>query len=263
MDTISVDDVLAVKNARGERHHLANRLVEFTKAIYNWSAGTRDGKVNYWKCPNPAADVSRFPEKPRKRYLKPEEMARFRECLKTEKHQDLKDFLTLAITTGARRGDILSARWSDIEWEQRIWQVPFPKNNESYNVQLLPEALGVLKRRYSEAVDGEKHVFPSYGAQGIVTDLRDPWNAFRKRSKLMDIHVHDLRHSCASYMAMSGASLMEIGDALGHRNLNSTKRYSHLLDDSIRSAREQGQSKMDELMNLAKKRAIRVIAAKK
>jgi integrase len=261
IDAISVEDMLTAKNARGQRHHLANRLTELVRALFNWSAGMRDGKVNFWKCPNPAVDVSRFPEKPRKRFLSPEELQRFTECVKTEKNRDLKDFLTLALSTGARRGDILSARWQDIEWEREVWQVPFPKNGETYNVQLLPEALAVFKRRRSEAVEGEPHVFPSYGKEGVVTNMRDVWNAFRKRAKLVDFHVHDIRHSCASYLAMAGVPLQQIGEALGHRNLNSTKRYAHLLDDSIRAGREAGQAKMQEMMNLAKKRRIRVVNA--
>ena len=57
------------------------------------------------------------------------------------------------------------------------------------------------------------------------------WNAARKAAGLVDFRFHDLRHSCASYLAMNGASLLEIADVLGHKTLAMVKRYSHLSTD--------------------------------
>ena len=44
----------------------------------------------------------------------------------------------------------------------------------------------------------------------------------------MDFRFHDLRHSCASYLAMTGASLVEIAAVLGHKTLQMVQRYAHL-----------------------------------
>ena len=117
----------------------------------------------FWKVANPADDVESWPEKPRTRFLQPDELLRFNDCLQSETHVDLKDFLTLAITTGARRSDIFSARWEDVKWERLISEVPFPKNGESYNVQLILAAFDVLKRRREEIPDGQAYVFPGRG----------------------------------------------------------------------------------------------------
>ena len=59
-------------------------------------------------------------------------------------------------------------------------------------------------------------------------DMRKPWEAAVKKAKLVDFHFHDLRHSCASYLAMNGASLLEIAAVLGHKTLAMVQRYSHL-----------------------------------
>ncbi len=54
------------------------------------------------------------------------------------------------------------------------------------------------------------------------------WYAASAKAGLSDFRFHDLRHTCASYLASQGASLLEIADVLGHRTMNMVKRYSHL-----------------------------------
>jgi integrase len=255
LDEITVEDVLAVKNACGTRRYLANRAVELIRTLYNWSSEKRDAKINFWKAANPAVDVETFKEAPRKRFLEPDELLRFNNALKKETHQDLKDFLTLAITTGARRSDIFSARWQDVQWERLIWTVPYPKNGESYNVQLLPAALEVLKRRRREIPDTATYIFPGVGETGHLGELRRPWNEFRRRAKLSNFRLHDIRHTNASYAAIAGVPLQTIKEQLGHKSLQSTQVYSHLLDESIRAGRETGQAKMLEMMEAARRRA--------
>jgi integrase len=258
MDQIAVEDVLAVKNACGDKRYLANRAVELCRALYNWSGASRDGKINFWKvATNPAADVESFKEKKRKRFLQPAELWKFNEAVDNETHQDLKDFLILALNTAARRSDIFSMRWSDIHWEREVWEVPFPKNGEAYNVQLIPAALAVLERRRKEAPTERTYVFPGVGRTGHLTDLKKQWDTFRKRIGIPDIRIHDLRRTAASYAAIGGVSLQVIGEQLGHKSLQSTQVYAHLHDEAVRSGREVGQAKMLEMMLAAKKRATR------
>jgi integrase len=254
VDSITVKDVLAVKNALGERRCMANRSVEFIRTLFNWSNASEDGKINFWKCENPAKDVALHKEEKRTRFLLPEELVRFNKALEDEPHRDLKDFLVLALVTGARRGDIFSARWSDIQWERKVWTVPFPKNGESYDVQLLPAALEVLKRRRTEAADTDTYVFVGSGRDGHLMELKKPWDGFRKRAQIPDIRIHDLRRTHGSYLAIAGVPLLQIGHALGHRSLQSTEIYARLLDQSVRDARESGQRKMLEMMKAAERR---------
>ena len=55
-----------------------------------------------------------------------------------------------------------------------------------------------------------------------------PWKRALEDAEIKDFRFHDLRHSCASYLAQSGASLLEIADVLGHKQISVTKRYAHL-----------------------------------
>jgi integrase len=252
---LTVEDVLTIKNNCGESHIAANRCVQFVRRLCNWSAGKVDGKLNFWPMENIAKDVSTYDEQPRKIFMEADDLNRFNDAVEKETHVDLKDFLILSINTGARRGDIFSMRWTDIHWERQIWSVPYPKNGESYNVQLLPAAMAVLKRRRKEVPESSEYVFPGPGKTRHIIDLKKPWDAFRKRANLEKFHIHDIRHTVASWAAIANTPLQQIGTALGHRSLQSTQRYAHLIDESVRAARESGQAKMLQMMKAAKKRA--------
>ena len=257
LDKVGVDDVLKVKNACGTHRYMANRCVEFARAIFNWSAGkNNDGKLNFWSVTNPAKDVGTFDEDSRERFLQPEEVVHFDEALKDEKHTDLKDFLRLALATGARRSSIFGMRWDDVKWERRVWEVPDSdsKSGESYNVLLLPAALAVLERRREEIPKEEKYVFPGIGKTGHLIDLKKPWTEFRKRAQLSDVRLHDLRRTKFSYEAIAGVSLQIIGKGAGHKSLGSTEIYAKLHDEAVRAAGIQGEVKMLEMARDAKKR---------
>jgi integrase len=254
IDEITVEDVLRVKNACGQKRHMANRCTEFVRTVYNWAAKVHDGKVNFWQVESPAKNVSRYDEKDRERFLEPPELAQFNKALEEEQHRDLHDFLVLAMNTGARRGDILSMAWENIHWEREVWHVPNPKGGVSYDVALLPAAMAILEARRKKAEETAVFVFPSTGRTGHLGDVKKQWQRFRKAAGIPDIRVHDLRRTVGSYLAMAGVNLPTIAATLGHRSLGSTQIYSRLHDASVREARGIGQAKMLELMRAATKR---------
>lgn len=159
----------------------------------------------------------------------------------------MRDFLTVALATGARRGDVLSMKWANISFEREAWFVPDPKNEQPYEIVLTAAPLRALERRFTER-NGSEFVFASNSASGHVGDFKRSWAAFRKRCGLKNFRIHDLRHTAASYALMGGASLRTVGELLGHKSLASTNRYTHLYNDVQREAREGGESKMRELM---------------
>lgn len=254
IDSITTEDVLAVKNAQGNHRVTANRITEFLRALFNWSAKSTDGRINFWKVGNPAAGVSRYKETPRERFLQPQELDGFNEALKAETDVDTRDFIILALNTGARRGDVLSMRWQDVLWETASWCIPQPKNAKPYEVSLLPVVMEVLKRRRAEIAEDESFVFPSHGSTGHLVDLKKRWQEFRKRAGVRDLRVHDLRRTCGSYAAMAGLGLPTIAEMLGHKSLASTKIYSRFASSSVREARETGQKNMIRMMKKAKRR---------
>jgi integrase len=196
-----------------------------------------------------------YPEKSRRRFLQADEMVRFEAALKTEPSQDLKDFLALSMATGARKSDVLSMRWQDIQWERKNWCVPFPKNAESYNASLEDAEIAILERRRKEVPDSSPWVFPGRAKSGHMENVRKPWLAFRKRANIHDIKIHDLRRTVGSWQAIAGESLQKIGQSLGHKSPRSTQVYAHLVDEAVRESKAAGAAKMQQLMADARKRA--------
>ena len=254
IDSIGVEDVLAVKAAQGKHHHMANRITEFVRSIFNWSARSRDGKINFWKVENPAANVSRYKEVPRERFVRPEELAAFNETLKSETNTDLADFIVISLNTGARKLDVLSMKWEDLLWEMNNWRVAAPKNGVAYEVALLPAVMQVLKRRRAELADNQPFVFPGVGRTGHLMDMKKPWQQFRQKAGVPDLHIHDMRRTTGAFAAMAGVGLPAVAQLLGHKSLQSTAIYARFDTSATRDARELGQAKMVAMMHQAKKR---------
>jgi integrase len=248
---ITTDDVLRIKNRAGKHKIVTNRAIQLLKRMFNWSSDKVDGKINFWKLPeNPAVGVKPYPEKAKQRILQPHEIGPFNAALEKllVTHVDLHDYIVITLASGARRGDVLSMRWSDVDLASEMWDLPHSKGGTTQTIALIPESLSVLERRHQARSENAVWVFPSDSKLGHILDFKRSWDEFRKAAGVPDLRQHDLRHTAASYMIMSGASLAEVGLALGHKSLRSTQRYAHLAKGSEREARMGGVRKMFELM---------------
>lgn len=184
-----------------------------------------------WLNKNPIARVSKFAEsKGRERFLSdPERHALLEEC-KAARLDALLPVVELALATGARKGELLSLQWSGVDLERRTARFVDTKNGESRTVPLAAAAVSTLRTWRS----GRLPVGAVFPINQFTLD--DEWQAARDRAGLHDVRFHDLRHSAASYLAMSGASLMDIAAILGHKTLAMVKRYSHLSEQHTTAA---------------------------
>jgi integrase len=247
IDQINVEMVLAAKRSCGKFLYAQRALVKLISTIFRWSAGTRDGKLNFAKVENPAADVSIPKSVARKRFLQPEELVEFNAALAME-NPLLRDVATLLLATGARKSNVYAMRWADISFALGVWHVPISKNGEGYEVNLTPVALAVIKRRREEIDDeAEEFVFPARSLSGHTQDVKKSWAAFRKRCALADVRLHDLRRTRGSYLAIGGVSLQQIAGVLGHKSLGSTQIYARLHNEAVAKALETGDAVMDRM----------------
>ncbi len=232
LSAISRKDVLDLHTTIGEKHRpAANKMVELLRAAFNWAI-----RAELWSGDNPCSKVELFHEKARTRFVQPDEMPKLFAALKTEANADVVDFVNLSLWSGARKSDILSMRWQDLGLDDHRWNVPDPKNRQSYQIALTPEAVEILKRRLNRRLDGNAWVFPSYGRSGHLIDLKKRWKQLVVRAGLKDLRQHDLRRTLASWQAGQGTSLLVIGKSLGHRSLAATQIYSQLQLDSVRES---------------------------
>ena len=107
------------------------------------------------------------------------------------------------------------------------------KNGTSRSVPLTGEVLELLHKHSKIRRLDSDLVFPSPNDPQRPLHFRASWLTALKRAEISEFRFHDLRHCAASYLAMSGASLAEIVEVLGHRTLAMVKRYAHLSQDHV------------------------------
>ena len=212
----------------------ANRVVSllskmFNLAIKQWHM--RDGR-------NPCEGIERNSEAKRKRYLKPDELARLVSALDGFADTQAANMVRLLLLTGARFGEVAGARWDQFDLEVGKWTKPASttKQNTEHEVPLSPEAVQLLQELWDQADDTTVYVFPGRDDVGHRVDLKKPWPAILKAAGISGLRVHDLRHSYASFLVSAGESLPVIGALLGHSQPGTTQRYAHLHNDPLRKA---------------------------
>lgn len=185
-----------------------------------------------WVSDNPVKRVRRLKEpRGRVRYLSDDERARLLEACRKSGSAFLYDLVVIALCTGAREGEILGLRWPDISLDRRAAVLKNTKNSEIRAVPLAGPAYEIFRERSRIRRIDTDLVFPSanmLGKDTRPTKIRNPWMAALKAAEIEDFRFHDLRHSCASYLAMNGATTHEIAEVLGHKTLAMVKRYAHL-----------------------------------
>lgn len=209
---------------------LANRVVEIIGTIY-----ARASEWGYTGI-NPAKDIRPFKEVKRDRFIQADELPAFFTALADDTSEDFKHFVLLCLLTGARRVNVLSAQWQEINLASAVWRIPDSKNGDPIVVALVPEAVEILKARDP---DGEKKtgfVFPADSKTGYLSPPAKRWQALLKRAGMADFRIHDLRRSLGSWQAISGASLAIIGKSLGHKSADATLIYARLSMDPVRAS---------------------------
>jgi integrase len=224
----------------------AVRAVNQFSAILNWGI-----RRKYFAGPNPCQGVEKIKLQARDRFLQPNEIDALRKALGSEP-QIYQDFFWLCLLTGARRGNVLSMEWSEIDTRLATWRIPPHKfkNGQSHTIALTAPALAILERRrarqdkltpshnYSSAF-----VFQSSKKEGHLAEPKRAWARIVKRAGLQDLRIHDLRRTLGSYLAIDGQSQYTIGKALGHLDPRSTAIYARLHLEPVRKALEEAHSR--------------------
>jgi len=226
LSSITRKDILALKASVGKRgHYAANRAVALVSAVYGWHI------KNGLDVKNPCRRVERFPEESRERYLEPAEIGRFLDALDAEPKELWRDFFAVLLLSGARRGNVQSMAWADLNLARGLWTIPASesKSKKAMTIVLVAPVVEILCYRYA----GNGHgtwVFPSVGTNqtGHVTDPRGPWKRILARAGLEGVRIHDLRRTLGSWQALSGASLPVIGESLGHTCASATQVYARV-----------------------------------
>jgi integrase len=164
----------------------------------------------------------------RTRFLSMEEQERLWEaCHSPSVNPIIADIILLAITTGMRKSEIRFLKWDHVSLDKGWLYVDDAKNGEKRQIPLYPQTGEMLKARFESRSEGCSWVFPSEKVEKPF-DFHSLFAHVVKIANLQDFHFHDLRHTAASYLAMGGASLLDLQRILGHKTLQMVQRYAHL-----------------------------------
>ncbi|WP_420584021.1 site-specific integrase [Ruegeria sp.] len=147
--------------------------------------------------------------------------------------------MRLLLLTGCRLREILHLRWSEVDLERGLLNLPDSKTGRK-TVYLSNAAIDVLKRLPRVGT----YVVAGDNPQKPRADLKRPWKRISEYAGMADVRIHDLRHTFASVAAAQGVSLQVIGKLLGHKSPETTARYAHLTEDPLRRALNQMSDNM-------------------
>jgi integrase len=193
---------------------------------------------------NPCWRLEMYPERMRERFMDEAEIGRAAEAITGAEREGVigphaAAGLRLALLTGARSGEVTAIRWVHVDLERRQIRLPDSdepgRKNGARTIYLSDAAIEVIKtvpRVGPFVIAGAKQGEP-------YKNLSRAWIVVRRRAKLDDVRLHDVRHSYASLAAGKGHTLLMIGKLLGHRVAQTTQRYAHLARDVVSAVSDE------------------------
>jgi integrase len=229
------DRLLAEKTCRKKLRSPATVVRYLAALSHAFSVAVKEWE---WISENPATKV-RKPREPegRTRFLNPAEIKRLMDTCRENPNPFLYPIVVLALSSGMRFSEILRLRWEDIDLERQLLVIKKTKNKERRTIPLAGPALELLRELESQSPSDVGLVFTVEGSKKPV-DIRNAWLRAKVEAEISNFRFHDLRHTAASYLAMNGATTLEIAEILGHKTLAMVKRYAHLSEPHTRGVIE-------------------------
>jgi len=232
LDQVTKADVIALMAAQRKTHApgSCNRLLILLRYVFSCAIK--------WETPgikaNPTAGIPLMKENNAKeRYLSTAEAQSLYTQLQKSDNKMLQFIVPMLILTGARKREVLDARWEDFDYERRLWRIHTTKLGKP---RFVPMSDGVVTLLESVPRFDCEWVFPNYKSLKPYVSIFNSWNTARCEVNLQDVRIHDLRHSYASFLVNAGRSLYEVQRLLGHTQIKTTQRYAHLSHDTLLDA---------------------------
>ena len=236
IDTIVRGDIAQLHfDISDQAPSLANKTLSIIKSIYNLAITLSLIETN------PSTNIPKNRENKRKRYLTNQELlavvGELRVMQKNPLYAVSVAFIWMLILTGARKGEIANAKWSDLVDNTLVLKNhKTERYGEDRIIHLTPMALEIIEQQER---DGE-YIFS-------IKSPRRTWTTITKKLGIEDVKMHDIRHSYASW-SLQKINLSEVGNLLGHRDQATTQRYAHIHQDkAIQNANLVGEHIQDIL----------------
>jgi integrase len=235
-------NVLTLRQARdvlrpGRAPATVNRHMSAMRSAWNWgrSAGLVPQEQTW-----PSRLMLTEP-KGRTRYLNDSELSALLTAAKVHSPA-IHAAVLISLGCGVRQSELRRLKWQDVDLDKQRLRVLLSKNNELRSVYMPAAAVDALRTLKRAPVVGQTIIADDQGQAVAKEWIEYRWRMIRDAAGLVNFRWHDMRHSCASFLAQQGANLFEIGSVLGHRSPTVTARYSHLIE----GAPVTGHVKLDE-----------------
>lgn len=208
-----------------------NRIIILCRYIFNCAIRWEVAGMTK----NPSAEIPLYPVNNIKdRFLSADEAKRLFAALEQSDSVMLPYIVKMLLLTGARKNEVLNARWADFDLKRKLWTIEFNKSGKTRHVPMSDLAVELVLSL--PRFEGCEFAFANPKTLKPYVHIFSSWDTARKKAKLPDVRIHDLRHSFASFLVNNGRSLYEVQKILGHTQVKTTQRYAHLSQDSLRSA---------------------------
>lgn len=234
-------DVANGKTATDERTKAHGRaIVEGGKGTATRTVGLLGGIMTFavsrqLRADNPVRGVKRYPDKKGETFLSPADLAKLGMALAEMETEGANPsaiaIIRLLAFTGARKNEIASLKWSELDIERGYLRLGDSKTGAKV-IPIGAPAREVLAAQ--SAIDDSPYIFPASTGGRQFQGLERVWAKVKTRAGFPKLRLHDLRHSYASMGLARGDALPVIGAILGHADLKTTSRYAHLADDPVR-----------------------------
>ena len=250
LDEITKHDVISFHHglrAKGYALGTANRCLILLRYAMNLAVR--------WEIPgitkNPTKDVPLFEDTNKKeRYLTETEAQMLYCAVKASVNPMLQFIIPMLILTGARKREVLDAKWAEFDLGRRQWRVSVTKAGKP---RYVPLSDGVMHLLTTMPHDNSTWVFPNPKTGKPYVSIFCAWDTARNEAGLADVRMHDLRHSFASFLVNAGRSLYEVQKILGHTQIKTTQRYAHLSQETLLEAANVVFKAVPLLMSLPKR----------
>jgi integrase len=221
-----LDTIVKFKKAPPRQRSIATVNRELTVLKRMFSIALREGWILRHPFSGSDTVISSSDENKRTRVISYEEEDLLLDAC-DERREKLRVIIICALDTGMRRGEILSLRWRDINFEtKRI-------NIQAMNTKTLKARSVPITDRLLAELDALPHRAESARVFGITDTVKRSWATAKRIAGITDLKFHDLRHTCATRLVQGGLPLVEVSRILGHTNIATTFRYANTDDSTL------------------------------
>jgi len=195
----------------------------------------------YWLESNPIRNYRKKKEdKNYGRCLTENEFEKLKKACKLKPKDQISIVVTIALCTGMRKGEIRYLKWENINLKQGVISLKNTKNGSPRTVPIVEPALSMLKAHSKIRRIKTDWVFNGRDSEktGMPFNINKPWVNLRDSLEITNFRFHDLRHTCASFLAKNKVNTRLIAEILGHKTLAMAMRYSHLNVEDQRESLE-------------------------